>query len=108
MATRFKRFRAYFPGKICPLGACGHSHFVCLALKLVTLLLLGCGGLALSAASARANSFVEFDYNIYLQTSRARGSVFLELYDDRPVTTANFLQYVNAGLYNNSLMHNLS
>src|SRR6476620_11089825 len=77
MATRFKRFRAYFPGKICPLGACGHSHFVCLALKLVTLLLLSCGGLALSAASARADSFVEFDYNIF--STRARGTVFLEL-----------------------------
>ncbi len=71
------------------------------------MLLVGCGALAISCATARADSFVEFDYNISLAT-RARGSVFIELFDDRPNTTANFLQYVNAGLYNDTLMHRLA
>ncbi len=43
----------------------------------------------------------------HLSSESRRGSVFIEFYDDRPLTTANFLQYVNGGLYNNSLMHRL-
>lgn len=79
-------------------------------MKLVTLFLLACGALAAIATqgTAATTSFVEFDYNIYNPSSRLRNTVFLELYDDRPITTANFLQYVNSGAYNNSLMHNLS
>jgi cyclophilin family peptidyl-prolyl cis-trans isomerase len=75
-------------------------------MKLATLLLLGCGALALCPTEGNASSFVEFDYNVF--GSRLRNTVFLELYDDRPITVANFLQYVNAGSYNNSMMHNLS
>ncbi len=108
MAMRFKRFCAYFPGRPRTSSVCGHSHLVCLAVKVATILLLGCGALVISAAEARANSFVQFDYNIYSTTNRARSSLFVELYDDRPLTTANFLQYVNSGLYNNTLMQNLS
>ncbi len=108
MATRFERFRAYFSGRSCAPCARGHSHLACLAIKLAILLLLGCGALALSATSAQANSFVEFDYNIYSLSNRSRSSVFVQLYDDRPLTTANFLQYINGGLYNNSLMHRLA
>ena len=74
------------------------------AARLSALLL---SAITLWSSDARANQFVQMDYNIFLQT-RARGSVFIELYDDRPLTTANFLQYVNGGLYNNSLMHRLS
>ncbi len=56
-----------------------------------------------------ADSFVAFDYNISLPlANRLMGTVFIELYDDRPVTRDNFLQYVNSGVYNNSLMHRLS
>ena len=76
-------------------------------LKVVVILFFGCVGLALTLTDARGDSFVEFDYNISSAT-RARSSVFVELYDDRPLTTANFLQYVNGGLYNNSLMHRLA
>lgn len=108
MATRFKRLRAYFPVRSRASSVCGHSHIACLAMKLATLLLLGYGALAFSAMSARANSFVEFDYNIYNTANRSRGSVFIELFDDRPLTTANFLQYINGSLFNNSLMHRLS
>jgi cyclophilin family peptidyl-prolyl cis-trans isomerase len=79
-------------------------------MKLITLFLLACGALAVYASQASATTtFVEFDYNIYNPSSRLRNTIFLELYDDnRPLTTGNFLQYVNAGVYNNSLMHNLS
>jgi cyclophilin family peptidyl-prolyl cis-trans isomerase len=72
----------------------------------LTALLAG-GAALLWAASARADSFVEFDYNIFSST-RARGTVFIELFDDRPLTEANFLQYVNGGLYNDTLMHRLA
>jgi cyclophilin family peptidyl-prolyl cis-trans isomerase len=33
--------------------------------------------------------------------------VFLELFDDRPLTEANYLQYVNSGAYAQSMMHAL-
>jgi cyclophilin family peptidyl-prolyl cis-trans isomerase len=109
MATRFERFRAHFPGRRCPLSGGSHSHLACIAMKLITLLLLGVGALALTSTGARADSFVELDYNIFNTASRLRNTVFLQLFDvDRPTTTANFLQYVNSGAYNNSLMHNLT
>lgn len=65
------------------------------------------GAASFLSSTARADSFVEFDYNIFSAT-RARGTVFLELFDDRPLTEANFLQYVNGGLYNDTLMHRLA
>ena len=51
------------------------------------------------------------DYNLTL-SSHSRDTVFLELFDDKPLTTANFLQYVNNtsvvhGNYNGSIMHRL-
>jgi cyclophilin family peptidyl-prolyl cis-trans isomerase len=75
--------------------------------QLAALALVGLCNSAASPPDARANSFVQFDYNIFLQ-NRARGTVFVELFDDRPLTTANFLQYINGGLYNNTLMHRLA
>jgi peptidyl-prolyl cis-trans isomerase A (cyclophilin A) len=57
-------------------------------------------------AIARGNAFVQFDYNLTLE-GRSRDTVIIELFDDRPLTRDNFLQYVNAGLYNGSLMHRL-
>ena len=108
MATLFKRFRAYFSVRPRAWSACGHSHLACTAMKIIVLLFFGCAGLALTLAEARGNSFVEFDYNISSAT-RARSSVFVELYDvDRPLTTANFLQYVIGGVFNSSLMHRLA
>lgn len=53
---------------------------------------------------AQANQFVQMDYNITLN-SRARGTVFIELFDDRPLTRDNFLAYVNGGKYDGTLMH---
>lgn len=55
---------------------------------------------------ACANAFVQMDYNISSAT-RSRGTIFIEIFDDRPITRDNFLAYVNAGRYNNSLMHRL-
>jgi cyclophilin family peptidyl-prolyl cis-trans isomerase len=73
-------------------------------MKLILLLFFSCVGLAFTLTEARGDSFVEFDYNIFTG-SRIRSSLFVQLYDDRPLTTANFLQYVNGGYYNSTLMH---
>src|SRR5688572_9597898 len=59
----------------------------------------------IAAPVADANPFVRLDYNLF--SARARGTVFIELFDDRPLTRDNFLQYVNAGKYDNSLMHRM-
>jgi cyclophilin family peptidyl-prolyl cis-trans isomerase len=60
----------------------------------------------IAASVADANPFVRLDYNLF--TARARGTVFIELFEiDRPLSSANFLQYVNAGKYDNSLMHRM-
>ncbi len=66
----------------------------------------------LFARSAKASQYVELDYNLTLN-SRSRSTVFLELFDDKPLTTSNFLQYVNNtavnhGNYNGSIMHRLA
>src|SRR6478609_2729691 len=68
--------------------------------------------LTLSPLAATASQFVELDYNLTL-AGRARNSVFLELFDDKPLTQANFLQYVNNtsvahGNYTGSFMHRLA
>lgn len=65
-----------------------------------------CAGLFF-AQSAEANSFVRLDYNLTLQTS-SRDSVFIELFDDRPLTRSNFLTYVSGGFYDGILMHRLA
>ncbi|HVT30805.1 MAG TPA: peptidylprolyl isomerase, partial [Lacipirellulaceae bacterium] len=75
-------------------------------MKQATLVLIASACVGLSSFRARADSFVEFDFNIH--ASRARSTAFIELFDDRPLTTANFLQYVNSGRYNGSLMHRLA
>jgi cyclophilin family peptidyl-prolyl cis-trans isomerase len=62
---------------------------------------------AISPVSAVADSFVRLDYNIAL-ASHSRNTVFLRLFDDRPLTESNFLQYVNAGRYTQTFMHRLS
>ncbi len=56
---------------------------------------------------ARANTFVRMDYNLNLMTT-AQNTVFIELFDDRPLTRDNFLQYVDAGRYDDSIMHRLA
>jgi cyclophilin family peptidyl-prolyl cis-trans isomerase len=63
--------------------------------------------LILCAPTAAANSFVQLDFNLTMQ-SRSRHTVFIELFDDRPLTRDNFLQYVENGRYDESLMHRLS
>ena len=62
------------------------------------------GLVALPASIGYGNSFVQLDYNLTLN-ERSRSTVFIELFADRPLTHDNFLQYVNAGLYNGVVMH---
>ncbi len=63
--------------------------------------------LALAPLAAEANQFVKLDYNLTLN-SRSRDTVFIELFDDKPITTSNFMAYVNGGKYNGMFMHRLS
>lgn len=58
------------------------------------------------AASASANSFVRLDFNVPMD-ARQRSTVFIELFDDRPLTSANFLAYVDGGKYDGTLLHRL-
>jgi cyclophilin family peptidyl-prolyl cis-trans isomerase len=65
----------------------------------------------LPSSASHANEFVRLDYNLTLD-ARSQNTVFLELFSDRPLTTANFLNYVNNpianGSYNGTVMHRLS
>lgn len=70
------------------------------------LLALWCGSM-LGGSTAFGSSFVRFDFNLYQSSNRARNSVFIEVFDDRPLTRDNFLAYVNGGKYDGTLMHRL-
>jgi cyclophilin family peptidyl-prolyl cis-trans isomerase len=68
--------------------------------------------LSLTALPSIASQYVELDYNLTL-SGHARNAVFLELFDDKPITTNNFLAYVNNtgvahGNFNGSFMHRLA
>jgi cyclophilin family peptidyl-prolyl cis-trans isomerase len=65
------------------------------------------GLLATSAIDATASQFVQLDYNLTLN-SRSRDTVFIELFDDRPLTQANFMAYVNGGKFDGTFMHRLA
>ena len=62
-----------------------------------------------AAVPASASQFVRIQYNLGL--NQPDGSffnyVYLELFDDTPLTQANFLTYVNGDEYNNVVMHRL-
>jgi cyclophilin family peptidyl-prolyl cis-trans isomerase len=58
-------------------------------------------------ADARAHQYVALDYNLTLN-ARSRDTVFIEIFDDKPLTQANFMAYVNGGKYDGSFMHRLS
>jgi cyclophilin family peptidyl-prolyl cis-trans isomerase len=66
-----------------------------------------CAGFSGVAPFAAANQFVRLDYNLTLN-SRSRATVFIELFDDRPLTRDNFMQYVNAGKYDGTIIHRLA
>ena len=42
--------------------------------------------------------YVRLDYNLTLNT-RSRNTVFIEVFDDKPLTQANFMEYVNGDRY---------
>lgn len=57
--------------------------------------------------AANANQFVQLDYNLTL-SGRSRDTVFFELFNDKPLTSANFMQYVNGGKWDGMFMNRLS
>jgi cyclophilin family peptidyl-prolyl cis-trans isomerase len=63
--------------------------------------------LGLAPLAAQANQFVKLDYNLTL-ASRSRDTVFIELFDDKPITRDNFMAYVNGDKYDGMMMHRLS
>jgi cyclophilin family peptidyl-prolyl cis-trans isomerase len=80
-------------------------------LRLTAAWLFCCAIVALPTREASASKYVSLDYNLTLN-SRSRDTVFLELFDDRPLTQANFLQYVNNtvanGKFDGTIMHRLA
>ncbi len=60
--------------------------------------------LLLSASVVAQSTHVKFEMNTATGQA-ALNTIFLELFDDRPITTTNFLQYVEGSLYDNVLMH---
>jgi cyclophilin family peptidyl-prolyl cis-trans isomerase len=54
-----------------------------------------------------ASQYVELDYNL-ANGDHSRSTIFLELFDDKAQTTANFLSYVNATNTNQSVLSNYS
>jgi peptidyl-prolyl cis-trans isomerase A (cyclophilin A) len=63
--------------------------------------------LAMMPSTSLGSAFVRLDYNLTLN-SRSRDTLFLELFDDRPLTRDNFLQYVNGNHFNGTIMHRLA
>ena len=59
------------------------------------------------AQAGIASQFVRLDYNI-VAVGRFRHTIFIELFDDRPLNTANFLAYVNGNKFDSSFMHRLA
>ncbi len=57
-------------------------------------------------STASASTIVKMQFNLGL-AGPPLDTVYIELFDDTPVTQANFLSYVNAGDYNNVVMHRM-
>src|SRR6476661_256408 len=117
MSALSRRFCAY-SHDMCPAPAAAplgeHRRFGGpSAGKWAASLLLVIIATGLACATAAANQFVLLDFNLSLSptppaTPRFRDTVFIELFDDRPLSRDNFLAYVNSGAYDNSLIHRLS
>jgi cyclophilin family peptidyl-prolyl cis-trans isomerase len=56
---------------------------------------------------ACAHQYVRLDYNLTLN-NRSRDTVFIEVFDDKPLTQANFMEYVNQDRYDGMFMHRLA
>jgi len=113
MGMFLRRVRAILPMQLAtrPVEYCAHRGLQLRGRRMgwfIPLALVASGVMGLGASSAgAANSFVRFDYNLTLQ-DRSRNTVFIELFDDRPLTTNNLLQYVNGGHFDGLLMHRLA
>ncbi len=59
-----------------------------------------------TASQASASTIVKMQFNLSL-SSEPYDTIYLELFDDTPVTQANFLNYVNDGDYDGVIMHRL-
>lgn len=57
------------------------------------------------AGTTPGNTVVRFEYNLSLFAQNALDTVFIELFDDRPLSRDNFLAYVDAGRYDGTFMH---
>ncbi|MEM6798201.1 MAG: peptidylprolyl isomerase [Planctomycetota bacterium] len=72
-------------------------------------LLLAIGSLLVTAERSTANTFVRLEYNLAFNAANAAlDTVFIELFDDRPLSRDNFLAYVNAGRYDGTFYHRLA
>lgn len=101
LRIRLRRQPVPVPVRVRSASARHHSSRMFLAFAAACL-----GGLV-QGSTVDANSFVRMDFNLYLSTNRARNAVFIELFDDRPLTRDNFLAYVNGGKYDGTLMHRM-
>jgi cyclophilin family peptidyl-prolyl cis-trans isomerase len=112
MSMRTRRFRAHLsrlraPGVVQTLALRGPGQAVRGTSLCVRLFLFLLSAATFSLRPADANQFVQLDFNVSL-ISNYRGTAFIELFDDRPLTRDNFLAYVNGGKYNNTLAHRLA
>lgn len=64
--------------------------------------------LMLAAPCVHANEFVRLDLNLFLTQENFLQTVVIELFDDRPLTRDNFLQYVDGGHYDDTYFHRLA
>jgi cyclophilin family peptidyl-prolyl cis-trans isomerase len=85
------------PMQLCArVGLCRHISFAAVGAVF-----------ALHALHACAHQYVRLDYNLTLNT-RSRSTVFFEVFDDKPLTQANFMEYVNQDRYDGMFMHRLA
>ncbi len=109
MSALFGRILASLPSRRRLAAVSGHSY----RLGGRTIFRQWSGRLLLAAPLAQlfvspvaGSQFVLLDFN--LSVSRFRDVAFIELFDDRPLTRDNFLQYVETGKYDGILMHRLA
>lgn len=80
---------------------CGVHLFLC------TLICIGTMSLGIMVSATRADTIVQFDLNYSVEGDNGPIDSFeVDLFDsEAPITVANFLKYVNNGLYNNTIFH---
>ncbi len=64
-------------------------------------------GFLITAPAVSANEFVRMELNLFNRQENFQNTVFIELFDDRPLTRDNFLRYVDGDHYDNTIFHRL-